>query len=390
MLVRRRSVRGQMLAKSSAFVRQVQVAACTMFHRSNDILAARQQRRKTSKRKRLASSTLASAAPTKKRTCDVKSKTSNTTTQSTTSSKTLDQDSTSNAKACVPFWNKCSVEWSKKLWLPTKTACVDTAPSYWSSSLSGLARNSWFTVTQLVDITKIKQGSLQMTSLPSPQCLWRVTTDGGRLKTDANGKPEIKKIETDTKHTEQKKQNDDNATMRAHKIRIYPTKQQKKTLSHWFGSTRWTYNRCVAAINAKTCRATKKELRAYTINALALAETDFKWALGTPYDVRDEGMSDVLKAIETSQALKKAGHIKKWKLGFRCKKDKQQSITILKKHWGRKRGVYSAVLGCKVLRSPESLPPELEADSRLIRTRLGHYYLALPMRAKVGCALFIY
>ena len=48
-----------------------------------------------------------------------------------------------------------------------------------------------------------------------------------------------------------------------------------------------------------------------------------------PYDIRDEAMNDLLKSYSTNFAAKRT----KFKIKFRSKKDRQQSIAILSKHW---------------------------------------------------------
>ncbi|MGA1698979.1 MAG: RNA-guided endonuclease InsQ/TnpB family protein [Ilumatobacteraceae bacterium] len=167
-----------------------------------------------------------------------------------------------------------------------------------------------------------------------------------------------------------------------HKIRLYPNQEQQQKIKQWIGTARWTYNRCVELVR-KTPNASKKVLREHTINKGALQHA-FAWALDTPYDVRDEAMADVLKAIKTSRALLKAGHIRHFKIGFRHKKKAQQeSISIRKGHWSHARGVYAFLreIRCRDRRS--SLPKVLEADSRLVRTRNNEYYLCTPVDVKV-------
>ena len=129
------------------------------------------------------------------------------------------------------------------------------------------------------------------------------------------------------------------------------------------------------AIKTKLCKATKKGLRAVALNKSALAENN-AWALKVPYDVRDEGMNDVLKAIESNQAKIEKGSLKHFELAFRSAKDEQQSLVIHSKHWKHKTGVYSDLCG-ENMKSSEPLPVELDHDCRLTRTRLGHYYLCL-------------
>ena len=73
------------------------------------------------------------------------------------------------------------------------------------------------------------------------------------------------------------------------------------------------------------------------LNAKNFIDTNLRWVLDTPYDIRDEAMNDLLKGYSSNFA---SNH-KKFNMKFRSKKDPQQSIAILSKHWGKSRGEYS-------------------------------------------------
>jgi putative transposase len=304
------------------------------------------------KRSRVELSTPESVVLTRKRICKDKSRTYKNNTPTMISSKMLDLDSTSKGQVYAPFWTESSRDWSRKLWLPTKIASVDMESKSWNSSLKNLALNSWFTVTQK---QFQKPENWQMTSLPLPRSLWHDITEEG------------------PKRTEEK---ENNLSIITKKIRLYPSRHQKKKLQSWFGVVRWTYNRCVAALKNNLVQPTKKALRAFTVNDNSLNE--FPWAKEVPYDIRDEsGMTDVLKAIGSNKAKIQKGTLKKFDLAFRSAKAPQQSIVVQKKHWKHKKGKYSDVFGASVLKSSEKLPENLQHDSRLVKDNLGHYYLCL-------------
>ena len=122
----------------------------------------------------------------------------------------------------------------------------------------------------------------------------------------------------------------------------------------------------------------KKEVRARLINNEELQEHE--WAKDTPYDIRDEAMNDMLKALQATRAKE---DLKQFDFKFRSKKDETQSITVLKKHWGHASGVYAHVFNSRALYGPQTLPAKLECDSRLIRTRLGDYSLRLPTALEI-------
>ena len=155
------------------------------------------------------------------------------------------------------------------------------------------------------------------------------------------------------------------------RIRIYPNQQERLKLRRWMGTARWTYNRCLIAVEKENIKREKKDLRALCLNAKNFKNTNLKWVLEAPYDIRDEAMNDLLKGYSSNFT---SNH-KKFKMKFRSKKDPQQSIAILSKHWGRSRGEYSFL---SKMKSAEPLPSKLEYDSRLVMNRLGEYYLCIP------------
>jgi len=245
------------------------------------------------------------------------------------------------------------------LWLCTKTGCVDTESNSWSSSSRRLAQSSWFTVKMKRQMTPENWPTI---CSPSPPSLWHVITEGGRPP-----------IEDEEKEPKNSKREEIKEAKKSIKIRVYPTKEQDAKLKRWFGAARWTYNQCVESFKSKACKINKKELRSRHVNNEALQDNE--WAKEVPYDIRDEAMNDFRKAFEATRA-KKDG--KRFEFKFRSKKDETQSTTVLKKHWGHASGAYADVFNSRVLRGHQQLPAKLECDSRLLRTRLGHYYLCLP------------
>lgn len=168
---------------------------------------------------------------------------------------------------------------------------------------------------------------------------------------------------------------------------MYPTKEQRDTLAVWFGATRWTYNQAVEWIKEQPegSKFTIKDLRDHCVSVEKLKVDGRTDALGVPYDVRDDGARDALKARASNLAKCKkrkatgqtAHH---FELKFRSRKASQESISIHSKHWSHRRGAFADLFGPKWSRisASEPLPEELEYDSRLIRTRLGEYYLCIP------------
>ena len=166
------------------------------------------------------------------------------------------------------------------------------------------------------------------------------------------------------------------------KVRLFPTPAQQRILDKWFGAARWTYNACVAALQARRCSPNKCAFRAHCINKGAPQLEGHDWALEVPFDVRDEAMADLVKARKAHAAKER---VQKKTLPatykFRSKRrDPQQCITIRRRHWGRGRGAYAALFGVTRegglrMRAAEELPLEMDNDLRITRDQLGHVYV---------------
>lgn len=147
----------------------------------------------------------------------------------------------------------------------------------------------------------------------------------------------------------------------------------------WFGTARWTYNQALNTVEKDKTPRKKKELRAKCVNKDIIKENNNEWVLETPYDVRDEAMIDLIKAYKTSFAAKR----EKFKIRYRSKKAESESIVIHSKHW-KKAGVFHPTFfGKEPIKSAEPLPDKLNYDSRLQKTRLGEFYLCIPMPLEV-------
>jgi len=164
----------------------------------------------------------------------------------------------------------------------------------------------------------------------------------------------------------------------------------------WFGVARWTYNQCVIKYQQdkeeakrqgiKHEKPTEFQYRDYCVNSnapLLQDPTVSEWVEKVPWDVRDEARRDFIKAVESNEAKR----YKNWRHHFdfklRTRKDRQQSIVIEEKHWGvtktgkERHGMYGFLNHIRIS-GHQALPDTINHDLRIIRTRLGHYYLVVP------------
>lgn len=158
-------------------------------------------------------------------------------------------------------------------------------------------------------------------------------------------------------------------------IKLFPNRSQRKKLTQWFGAARWTYNACVAGVRNGLQR-NKKVLRECFINTNTLKkDPDLSWLLEVPYDIRDEGMADFLKAQDAAWS-QGTSQDKAPQFKFRSKKElMSESIVIHQKHW--RHGAGSAYSFLHDIKSNERLPQDIIYDSRLTKKRDGSFYFCL-------------
>jgi len=309
------------------------------------------------------SSTPKLASTTNDQTLNVKSKTLGKRTRTTKSSVSI-----SNKK--TPFWTESSKKISKKLPLYTKTDLHGLNLNSLPNSARNLITQSWFTTTTKVPT---KPTNCQKTCSQLSSCLWQSITGAVEPSNAKSEEPSKKKRKkTQEKEEKSKKIKKKIPAEKAIRIKLYPNQSQKETLLKWIGTTRWTYNKVVDAISKENIPRNKKALRAKCVNVDLFNTKDMKWVKETPFDIRDEGMNDVLKAYASNFA-KATG--RPFKIKYRSKKDRQQSVVIHSKYWKCKRGHYSFLHDIK---AAEPLPIDLVYDSRVIRTKLGEYYFCIP------------
>eukprot|EP00835_Amoeboradix_gromovi_P004065 NODE_297_length_11469_cov_0.855937.p1 type:complete len:672 gc:universal NODE_297_length_11469_cov_0.855937:3488-1473(-) len=169
----------------------------------------------------------------KKKTSSVKRKCLENIIQVQKVSQTLEADSILKEKAFKPFWNQFSRDMSQKLWLPIETDSVDLDSTYLNKSVDLMKQKSWFSIKQVKASTKNSKTTLS----PSVHSLLLKHMD----EEEALEKKELeeKRIARDTKPLKQ---------VKTRKIKLKLNTSQKILIKKWMGTSRWTYNQCVAFI----------------------------------------------------------------------------------------------------------------------------------------------
>ena len=90
-------------------------------------------------------------------------------------------------------------------------------------------------------------------------------------------------------------------------------------------------------------KCSKKTLRAHSVNSDSFTEDEGKWVTEVPYEIRDQAMCDFVKARDACwkkyQKNKEANSTPPT-YKFRSRRDPTQTISVLKRNWNTKRGVF--------------------------------------------------
>lgn len=272
----------------------------------------------------------------KKTTLNTKSHLSKKNIQTTKSSQILDQELIQTEKILKPFWTEYSMEQSKKLWLPTKTACQDSVLTSYNSFVENSALNLLLLTTKKI---KNQPKNLQKTLCPSLPFSQQDITEAVNINY-------------------------------ARKIRIYPNQEQFSLFSKCFGASRFFYNKGVECINniyKKQFNEYKKlsetsciyenkkgrcennviengfycdkhknnkikwdiplnlpKLRPLVMKSDTDLNEDEMWQKEIPYDTRQLVLKDLIGNYKSCITNKKRGHIDKFNVGFKSKKNPNQ------------------------------------------------------------------
>ena len=178
--------------------------------------------------------------------------------------------------------------------------------------------------------------------------------------------------------------------IRTRRIRIYPSRQQRKILREWIHTTRYVYNRCVHHL--KTVKDSKWDhsyLKSLFITHKSrsgqINQNLTEWELKTPKHVRDGAVRDLLKGYTNAVKRCKKGSIARFNMRYR-KRNKNSAIVIPKNSVRMENG--------KLRMFPRSLPElirtsrdksvqnlVIDHDCRL-QYKFGKWYLAVPIKVK--------
>lgn len=179
------------------------------------------------------------------------------------------------------------------------------------------------------------------------------------------------------------------------KIKIYPTKEQKKILNEWFNVSRYTYNKAVAKA---------KETKSYNFQSLRNLIVTHKHKDGTmnqlkdfelnvPKDIRAGSIKILESNFKSARTNYLRGNVKKFDIGFKKKKDKNQFMRITKAMISNQKiedGVINVAkvftknkLKLKIGKRNKKKYSNFEVNADTLLTKVkGSYYFNLPVEYK--------
>jgi len=283
------------------------------------------------------SATVESHQVSKKMTSLDKSSTCEKNSRTRKSSKILGADSISKEKDCSPYWNEYCMELNSHLWSPTKTVLLDSALNSSSTLLNQMVENSWFSI----ELNQAPNKNLYRISQQSLQSFRSECMDSEDILTKSK------------------------------KIKIYPTKEQAKIFSRWFGTARYTYNKAVELLKQPGSVAAWRSIKGDLISSLP------EWSKEIPYQIKSIAIRDCCKSVSNAKIKCKETGIPQT-VHFKKRRDPVKSCYIPKAAI-TDRGLYYTLT--KELKWSEDLPEDL-CDARLIKYN-GRYYVSVPYKVTV-------
>lgn len=130
-------------------------------------------------------------------------------------------------------------------------------------------------------------------------------------------------------------------------------------------------------IKQHQCKINLKQLRKKFVDNENYKKEN-SWMLDIPYDVRDEALKDLINNFKSN--FGKGG---KFNIRFR-KKTEHHSMAVLSKHWNHKDGAFATAYNYFQYEG-NTIRPNLNYTSRLIKTEVNEYYLCVPLPLNKKC-----
>jgi putative transposase len=304
---------------------------------------------------------------------------------------TLDQELITKDEDSPSWWNESVEMKSEKLWLPTKIDYSDSDMSCLNKSVTNIMSTSWFSAEKITFLTEKIQLEKELLEKQKEKMIQKnfkktCSASSTSLLPDKMGEEQ--------ENSEEKEKPNPNSLM---KIKLYPTKEQRKKLCQVFDGNRWAYNTIIENTEDIFFKEGVKVKDIKTVSRpLVQKKTmiDVKYLKEVPEESLDSAYRDIWKARDAMLAASRAKKQKTGK-GFHCNglshrsrrdtsqsveirsraitfkvnSDNSQGVTFWKKFFGKNNSV---------IQIKEKNPPIINYSCRIKKTRLNNYYLCIP------------
>jgi putative transposase len=174
--------------------------------------------------------------------------------------------------------------------------------------------------------------------------------------------------------------------VKCRKIRIKVNNEQKKVIDEWMHTSRYVYNKTLAAIKNGEHENSIMLRNKYVTEKPRNGHRNVfvqDWEVNTPKEVRGTAVRDVCNAYKTARANKKAGNIKFFNISFKKKSSFDQCIGIQKASIKVKDShfeIYSRRL-IPIKKGKRTKIKAIDYDCRLVKQK-NRYFLCIPIKEK--------
>ena len=271
------------------------------------------------------------------------------------SSKTSVRDSTTKGKVLKPYWNEQAAAISSLLWLPTKTGLQDLESNSSNTCLPSMGVNSWYSMKMYANPTpreNLQKIYLQSSIFFPADCM-------------VNGEAWVRSMSGEPARTNSAIQ-----ITKSKKIRVFPSMEQKKILSGWFGISRLAYNRSIDYLNQDGVKAN------FMANKKEIYHSLPEFSATCPSHIRQYAIKDAHEAMK-AQKVKCLKTGQTFQMKFRSRKTPKQVIKFSVSDFVN--GLYKTKLG--FLKMSEPLPDNI-CDAQLTLHN-GQYHMVIPFKTNL-------
>ena len=307
----------------------------------------------------------------------------------TKSSKKSRVVSTSKGKGLKKFSTTASMEWSRKLWLPTKTGYVGSH----SNISNGCSVDSESISSLIVRKTIQQKPSSQMTLCQSSMfSLVDTMEQGGTILAKKNKESLQKKLQKQENMKAKKYEKkgipyaknkicvseEDKFMMSAQVIQLLPTSKQLKGVNDWIAASRKVFN-CgnhEMKTNNKTSEVFLRDKFVIAKNMTPEIRKSMDWTLRTSKRIREGAIKDLVSCYKSCITRVKKKQIKRFNIKPKDRTASRQTILISSDSSYIKNGKLKTN-GLEI--QMKEILPDMPIEHNMRLTRIdGLYYIAIP------------